>query len=72
MIEEQLSDAERRRILALLIDAVPHTGRDRALTALIKKLSGTDTVVIVKRAYPSENRVSRGVLIDPADERRDE
>jgi hypothetical protein len=53
--EEQLTDAERRRLLALAIEAVPADKGDPMLTGLIAKLSGTDTVVIVRRAYPSRS-----------------
>lgn len=55
MSEEQLTDAERRRLLALAIEAVPADKGDPMLTGLIAKLSGTDTVVIVRRAYPSRS-----------------
>lgn len=53
MIEERLTGKERRRIIALLIDAQQPGVRDRELTGLIKKLSGVDTVVKVERAEPS-------------------
>jgi hypothetical protein len=53
MIEERLSDAERRRLLALAMAAVPTERGDPELTGLIAKLSGTDTVLIARRAYRS-------------------
>lgn len=49
MSEEQLSDAERRRIIGALLDAMPRHGRDRQLGAIIRKLSGIGAVVTVTR-----------------------
>lgn len=45
--------AERRRLLGLAIEAVPREHGDPELTRLIAILSGVDTEVIVRRAYPS-------------------
>ncbi len=52
-VEEFLTDSERRRLVTLAIDAVPARHGDPELTSIIAKLSGVDTVVIVRRAYPS-------------------
>lgn len=56
MIEEVLTDRERKLLLDLVANAVPVTHGDPELTRLIAKLSGTDTQVIVRRAYPSAQR----------------
>lgn len=53
MIEETLTDSERRRLVNLTISAVPMTHGDPELTSIIAKLNGVDTVVVVRRAYPS-------------------
>jgi hypothetical protein len=53
MIEETLTDSERRRLVNLAISAVPATHGDPELTSIIAKLSGVDTVVVVRRTYPS-------------------
>jgi hypothetical protein len=53
MIDEPLSESERRLLLDLAIAAVPLQHGDPALTAIIAKLSGVDTVLIARRAYPS-------------------
>ena len=53
MIEETLTDSERRRLVTLAINAVPRQHGDPELTSIIAKLSGVDTEVIVRRAYPS-------------------
>lgn len=55
MTEEWFTDRERHLLLGLLHDAVP-TGRgDLALTNIIAKLSGVDTVLVARRAYPSRD-----------------
>jgi hypothetical protein len=53
MTYEPLTEAERRRLLDLAIAAVPRECGDPELTTLIAKMSGTDTVLIARRAYPS-------------------
>jgi len=53
MIEETLTDSERRRLVNLAMAAVPMTHGDPELTSIIAKLSGVDTVVVARRAYPS-------------------
>lgn len=53
MIDEPLTDAQRRLLIALVMGAMPKDRGDPELTAIIAKLSGTDTVVIARRAYPS-------------------
>lgn len=53
MTDEQFSDSERQRLLRLTMAAVPKTHGDPELTAIIAKLSGTDTVLVARRAYPS-------------------
>jgi hypothetical protein len=52
MIEERLSDAERRRLLLLVVAAIPRGSGDAELTRLVGLLSGFDTEVVVRRAYP--------------------
>jgi hypothetical protein len=52
-MDELLTDAERWRLLRLALNAVPIDNGDRELTDIIAKLSGTDTVLIARRAYPS-------------------
>jgi hypothetical protein len=54
-MEEAFSDAERRRLLDLCMAAVPHDRGDDQLTGLISRLSGVDTVLMVRRAYPSRD-----------------
>jgi hypothetical protein len=56
MIEERLTDEERRKLLHLVIAAVARNHGDPVLTALVAKLSGTDTVIVAHRAYPSAHR----------------
>lgn len=53
MTDEPLTEAERRRLLALAIAAVPKEHGDPELTAIVAKISGTDTVLIARRTYPS-------------------
>lgn len=58
MITEHLTDHQRRRVLRLLIEAVPvSTAPDQDLRKLISMFSGTDTVVKVERALPSSDAV---------------
>lgn len=52
MIEEIFTDAERMRLISLAMGALV-SGPDDEATALISKLSGTDTVLIARRAYAS-------------------
>lgn len=52
MIEERFTETERQRLLSLARNAVPKDRGDDELTAIIAKLSGTDTVVVALRAYP--------------------
>lgn len=58
MTTEQLTDAERKLIIGLLIDALPTQRRARPLMRLIKLLSGTDTRVIVER--PDARQADQG------------
>jgi hypothetical protein len=53
MIEEPFDDGERQRLLRLAMAAVPVEHGDDALTNIIAKLSGVDTVLIARRAYPA-------------------
>lgn len=53
MIEEQFTDAERRRLICLAMNAFPPAQGDDELTAIIAKLAGTDTVLIAQRTYRS-------------------
>lgn len=59
-VYETLSDHERGRLIALCMAAVPREHGDHELTALIAKLSGTDTQVILRRAYPSRVSLPAG------------
>jgi len=54
-VEERLTDSERRRLVNLAINAVPARHGDPELTSIIAKLSGVDTEVFVRRAYPSRH-----------------
>lgn len=66
MIEERFTDAERqllvvwamRSLLAIQGDPemVPEIAECRAI---LRKLTGTDTVLIARRAYPSDTASSR-------------
>lgn len=56
MIEERFSDGERRRLLALCMAAMPLDRLEPELVGLIAKLSGTDTMIVARRAYPSARR----------------
>jgi hypothetical protein len=55
MIEETLSDGDRRLLLGLLIDhAVPASEPPSAqVLRLIRQVSGVDTEIVCRRAYPS-------------------
>lgn len=53
--EETLTDAERVRLLRLCIRDIPHNQGDDDLTGIIGKISGTDTVLVARRAYPSRS-----------------
>lgn len=66
MVEERLTDSERRRLVQLAIAAVPATHGDDELTRIISKLSGVDTEVILHRAYPSHLPVTLRDEIDTA------
>lgn len=47
-----LDDAQRRTLVAACINALPIAHGGAKLTDLISILSGTDTTVVVHRAYP--------------------
>lgn len=71
-IEERLDDADRQLLLRLLYEQVPATlektwgaGRTTQILRLIARLSGTDTVVKVERAYLSHDP-ERAPERDPA------
>lgn len=52
MIDQPFTESERRRLLMMAIKAVPRSEPpDRELLQIIGKLSGTDTVLISRRAY---------------------
>jgi hypothetical protein len=54
MIDEMLTDADRRFLLALLIEQVPAAAPpSEEVLRLISQLSGADTVVTCRRAYVS-------------------
>lgn len=52
-LQETFTEEERRRLLQLAIDAVPIIAGDDELTRIISRLSGTDTVLVARRAYAS-------------------
>jgi hypothetical protein len=61
LVEEHLSDIERRTLIDLCMRARCRARQDdaelaAALTGLIAKLSGTHTVVVAQRTYPSQSR----------------
>ena len=57
MIEEPVLDGDRRFLLALLLRGVPMNEPPTAqVLRLIGQLSGADTAVICRRAYPSASR----------------
>jgi len=52
-MDEPFTDSERRRLLRLAIESVPVSQPpDEELLAIIAKLSGTDTMLYARRAYP--------------------
>jgi hypothetical protein len=51
--EEHLTDAERVLIANLLVAACPADGVHPTIISILRKISGTDTVVVAHRAYPS-------------------
>jgi hypothetical protein len=56
MIDEPFPDDERQRLLALCLMAVPASGPpDAVMLQIISRLSGTDTQLIARRAYPSKD-----------------
>lgn len=60
MIDQPISDMDRKRLLDLALAAVPLDHGDDQLTRIIAVLSGVDTVLVARRAYPA--RGSQGVL----------
>lgn len=62
MIEERLTDSERRRLLSLAMNAVPQDRGDDELTSIIAKIAGVDVVLVAQRAYRSRIVTAR----DPA------
>jgi hypothetical protein len=49
-----LTDTERQRLLGLLYrEASERLGADEVLINIIAKLTGTDTALIARRAYPA-------------------
>ena len=54
MTDEALNDGDRRLLLDLLMQAVPASEPpEPQVLRLISQLSGADTVVLCRRAYPS-------------------
>lgn len=54
MIDEALTDAQRQIVINLAMqELAKNQGDDMALLDIIRKLSGTDTIVVCHRAYPS-------------------
>lgn len=68
MIDETFTDAERRRLMGLVINSIPFAHGDPELSAILSKLSGTDTVVIARRAYPSAYARARALENEVPDE----
>lgn len=57
MIDEPLTDRERYKVLWLAMQQLSkNQGDDDALLNIIRKVTGTDTVVICRRAYPSRTQ----------------
>ena len=54
MIEELLTDEERQLLVILVMAQIPRDHGDPHLTRLVAKLSGTDTQLVARRAYPSK------------------
>jgi hypothetical protein len=62
VVEQPFSDAERRRLMRLALEATPgFQHEDLELANIIMKLTGTDTVLVARRAYaaPEFERVER-------------
>lgn len=64
MIEEPFTDAERQLLLVLVSQAMVRIRDDAFMQHvveecenIIRKLSGTDTVLVAQRTYPSQHRV---------------
>jgi len=55
MIEEIFADTERHRLIGLVLAAMAKD--DCTLNNILSKLTGTDTVVVVRRAYRSQARL---------------
>jgi hypothetical protein len=57
MVVETLTEAERRALLHVVLLAIPNqiakADQPHPLVALLAKISGVDTVISVRRAYPS-------------------
>ena len=61
MPDEQLSDAARVLILKLLLAATPEAERPSAtMLEAIRKVAGTDTVLIARRTYRSREAANDG------------
>jgi len=56
MIDEPFTEDERKRLLHLAIAAVPLKHGDPLLTSIIAKLTGVDTVLYARRAYPTRSQ----------------
>jgi hypothetical protein len=59
MIEEPLTDEERRILLGLIYAAIPainQPGTEHPLIGILRKISGCDTALVARRAYPSRSR----------------
>ena len=52
MMEELFTDAERHRLIYLLLEAM---AKDPTLDDILSKLTGTDTVIVARRAYCSKS-----------------
>lgn len=58
MVEEAFTDAERQRLMLLVIGAVLESRRTTSppnpeLLRMISLLGGVDTVIVARRAYPA-------------------
>jgi hypothetical protein len=59
LIEEPLTDEERQLLVILVMAQIPRDHGDPHLTRLVAKLSGSDTQLVARRAYPSKRHQQR-------------
>lgn len=53
-IQEAFTEAERRRLIHVVIGAMPPYKRDPELLSILSKMSGTETTLVALRAKPSQ------------------